>query len=285
MKKDRFKRVYVEIGNVCNMSCVFCPKTSRQPKQMSVDEFKVVLSKIKDYTSHIYLHIMGEPLIHPNLAELLDEAYGSGLKVNITTNGTLLSQNKAILQHKSIRKISISIHSFEANVMNKTLVEYLDSVVDFAKSLSKDKYIELRLWNVDNENYSKLNDDIIEYIKSSFNYTEKLDRQSKLSIAIANNVYIMFAHKFDWPNVDGEDYGEKGFCHGLKDQIGVLVSGDVVPCCLDNEGTIVLGNIFSDSMEQILSNPRTQAIIEGFRNRKRVENLCRHCEYATRFNK
>ena len=285
MAKPRFKRIYVEIGNICNKACTFCPKTTRTLRQMSVDEYTSILDKIHGYTEHVYLHVMGEPLIHRDLATFLDIAEKHGLNVNITTNGTKLSENIDILQHKSIRKISISVHSFEANSMDIPLKEYLSNIVDFANTVGKDKIVELRLWNIYSKNYSKLNNDIIDYICDSFSFDEKIDIEVKTNYNIKDHIYLMFAKEFDWPSMEGEYFGDIGYCHALKDQIAILVNGDVVPCCLDNNGSMVLGNIHRDSMDTILSSPRATAIYQGFRNRCRVEELCKRCEYATRFDK
>ena len=284
MKKTRFKRIYVEIGNICNKNCAFCPKTTRTLAQMTSEQFDVVLEKIKGYTNHIYLHVLGEPLIHKELPKLLDSALKYNLNTHITTNGTNLAENRDLLRHKSIRKIAISVHSFEANTMTTDLKNYLDAIIDFAKSLGKEKIIELRLWNITDQNYSKLNDTIIKYICDSFGFTDTIDTANTLGYKLQDYVFLEFASHFEWPNESGECYGDKGFCLGLKDQVAILVNGDVVPCCLDNNGVIKLGNIFESDFESIITSDRALKILEGFQKRKRVENLCKHCQYSTRFD-
>ena len=92
-----------------------------------------------------------------------------------------------------------------------------------------------------------------------------------------------YGDKFDWPDLAAPDGGEGVFCHGLRDQLGILCDGSVVPCCLDHEGDITLGNLFTQSMEEILESPRAKAIYEGFSQRKAAEELCRKCGYARRF--
>ena len=106
----RFKRVYIEITNVCNLSCNFCPKTMRKAHSMDVDSFKKILDQVKPYTDYLYLHLKGEPLLHPNLPEFLDLCAEREFKVNITTNGTLLRKMKdKIIKKPSIRQINISL--------------------------------------------------------------------------------------------------------------------------------------------------------------------------------
>ena len=105
----RFKKVYIEITNVCNLSCNFCPKTKRESGFLSVDKFKKVINEVKEYTDHVYFHLMGEPLLNKDLAEFLDICAENNLKVNITTNGTLLNKQKDVLLNaKSLRQVNIS---------------------------------------------------------------------------------------------------------------------------------------------------------------------------------
>ena len=69
------------------------------------------------------------------------------------------------------------------------------------------------------------------------------------------------------------------------DQIASLADGTVVPCCLDSEGEIALGNLFETDMETILSSPRARAMREGLTAGKMIEPLCQKCTYARRFRK
>ena len=108
-------------------------------------------------------------------------------------------------------------------------------------------------------------------------------KEGSRGIQIGEKVFLEYGKKFEWPDMEAEYSGEAVFCYGLRDQIGVLCDGTVVPCCLDHEGDIALGNLFEESLEEILETPRTKAIYEGFCNRKATEDLCRRCGYARRF--
>lgn len=284
MKK--FKKVYIEITNVCNLSCSFCPKTKREYKYLGVEEFKHTLEEVKPYTDYIYFHLMGEPLLNPNLEKFLDLAYENNLKVNITTNGTLLPKVKEILiKSKALRQVNISLHSFEANE-NVNFYEYINNVLEFCNESSCIK--SLRLWNLDSYDLkgdNKLNKDIISILKNNFNYVGDLksDLDMKKGLKIANNVYLNSAEKFQWPTMDIDIISEEGFCYGIRDHIGILVDGTVVPCCLDGEGNIPLGNIHTNKLEDILNSERAKTIYNGFSNRKRIEELCKRCGYSQRF--
>ena len=67
----KFKKIYIEITNICNKNCSFCSKTNRKKREMSIDEFETVLKRINNYTDYIYLHIKGEPLTHSNFEEIV----------------------------------------------------------------------------------------------------------------------------------------------------------------------------------------------------------------------
>ena len=289
----RFKKVYIEITNVCNLSCNFCPKTGRKYEFSDEERFKEIIGKVKPYTDYVYFHLMGEPLLNKNLARFLDICYENGLKVNITTNGTLLAKEKNVLINaKALRQVNISLHSFEANKVTKELEEYVSEVIDFINEAKESIICSIRLWNMDNgilnlKGKNTLNDDILKMLQEGLN--SEIDIKEALSnkpgIKVSKNVYINSAEKFEWPNINRDVISESAFCYGLRDQIGILVDGTVVPCCLDSEGNIPLGNIFESSLENILNSKRAKDLYEGFSNRKAVEELCKRCGYVTRYAK
>lgn len=289
----RFKKIYIEITNVCNLSCHFCPKTKRTLKYNDKESFKHILKAVKPYTDHIYLHLMGEPTSHPELETYLAMSAAEELKVNLTTNGTLIDKVKDVLINApALRQVNISLHSFEANDGGKTLENYVDNIAHFILEAGEKSNVicSMRLWNMDNEELkgsNKLNQDIISLLQEKLE--PEVDIRSALmereGIKLRKNVYLNRAKKFEWPDEDRDIIAEEVFCYGLRDQVGILVDGTVVPCCLDSEGNIPLGNIFEESFEEIIKSPRARDLYEGFSNRKAVESLCKRCGYAMRYKK
>ena len=275
----RFAKVYIEISNICNLKCSFCPGTTRKPKRMNVDDFKIVLEKIKNYTDYIYFHLLGEPLCHPNLKEFLEIAEDMQFKVIITTNGTLLSKCKNILLHSNSHyKTVISLHSFEANDNKISFEKYLDECFTYAKSAENKKIVVLRLWN--NGGKDSLNCEILSKLEDYFPRPWVEERNGT---RIGNKIYIQYGDKFDWPSLENNDINENVFCYGLRDQIGILADGTVVPCCLDNNGEINLGNIFEKDLEEIINSQKSQSIYNGFSNRNACEELCKRCRFVRKF--
>lgn len=287
MKK--YKKVYIEITNICNLSCNFCPKTGRELKFMKEESFEYILKNIKPYTDHIYFHLMGEPLLNPELENFLELANKYEFKVNLTTNGTLINGVKEILlKAPALRQVNMSLHSFEANEGDVDFNEYINNIVEFVKEArDKTKIISsMRLWNLDTRHKASntLNRDIFKILEEKFdlNYDLKDKFADKNSTKLFKDVYLSMAEKFEWPNISIVDKNERKFCSALRDQFGVLVDGTIVPCCLDSEGVIALGNIFETPIEEILQSKRAKNLYDGFSGRKAVEDLCKTCGYVNR---
>lgn len=287
MKK--FKKVYIETTNICNLSCNFCPKTSRKLSFMDEKSFEYIIKSVRPYTDHVYFHLMGEPFLNTNLKRFLEISRENELKVNITTNGTLLNNVKDVLLNApDLRQINISLHSFEANNEGVDFNEYIDTIIHFVKEITEKTNVicSLRLWNLDTRYTASnnMNIDILKLLENEFNLDcdlkEKL--REKNSFKLKNNVYISMGEKFKWPSLKVEELGERAFCYGLRDQIGILVDGTVVPCCLDSEGSIPLGNVFEEKLEDILDSKRAQDIYDGFSSRNAVEDLCKRCGFINR---
>lgn len=275
----RFNKIYLEISNVCNLSCSFCPGTKREKHIMSEEEFSVLLPKLQPYSDYLYFHLMGEPLLHPDLAHFLELAGAAGFKVILTTNGTLLKkQQDTLLNAPGLHKVNISLHAFEANDLTVPFSEYLSDCFAFGQAAQGKKLIVYRLWN--GGGAEQLNTQILDTMRQ---YFPEPWIQERRGIRIGSRVFLEYGDKFDWPDLTAEDGGDQVFCYGLRDQLGVLCDGTVVPCCLDHEGDLKLGNLFKDELSSILESPRAQAIYQGFRNRTAAEELCRKCGYARRF--
>ena len=259
----KYKKVYIEITNNCNLNCSFCIHNKRIPKFMTMDEFKIVLSKLKGYTKYLYFHILGEPLLHPCINEFINEA-SKDFYVNITTNGYLI---KNIKDNKNIRQINISLHSNQ-----KEKEKYLENIFEVIDELKKYTYINYRLW-------TGKNDEIIKLLEKKYNV--KIEASRKLE----DNVFIDFNEEFTWPDLNNNICKTKGKCYALKDHIGILVDGTVIPCCLDGNGNIKLGNIFENNLEDIINSDRCQNMMNGFREQKLIEPLCKHCGFIDKLNK
>lgn len=273
-----YSRVYVEITNLCNRNCSFCPGTVRAPRMLTAAEFRTIAEKLRGTTKYLYYHLMGEPLTHPGLPEMIGIATELGIKSAITTNGTLLPSRGQALIDSGVYKVNISVHSFEEG-SEEDYVNYIDGCLDFARRAGQaGTLVVLRLWN--NGCDDGRNARTVGMIRRHFPGEWVV---SPRGTKVGEKVYLEHADRFSWPDIQAEDRGESVFCYGLRDHFGVLSDGRVVPCCLDREGEITLGNLFADEIDAILANPRAKAMVEGFSCRRATEELCRKCGYARRF--
>ena len=249
---------------------------------MTVEEFTLIVEKIRPFTNYIYLHVLGEPLLHPQLDEILAIAENSGLNINITTNGSLLERKKEILLKHAIRQINISLHDAEENISKSSWNEYLQSVLDFAIRLAPKTYICLRLWNITNENSAEFNALCLDKIASSFNLPiEFLNKETTGNgLKLTDHIFLQRSPRFEWPDETHTGHQVQKTCYALKDHIAILSNGEVVPCCLDAEANMKLGNIFTENLADILDTQKASDIRKGFDQRKIVEPICATCGFS-----
>jgi len=260
-----YKKIYLEITNNCNLNCSFCIKNNRTKKFMSKEEYQYILNSIKGHTKYLYFHVSGEPLLHPLINDFINIA-SDNFNINITTNGYLI---KRIINNKNIRQINISLHSYNP-LYHISLEEYLQNIVDVINNLHEHTYFSLRFWvnNIYNE-------EIIKYLEKVYNKKIKMEN----GYLITKNVFVSINKEFIWPTLDNDYYNEFGTCYALKDHLGILVNGDVIPCCLDANSIIKLGNIFNDKIDDIKNSERYQRMLSGFKNNIKCEELCKKCNF------
>jgi len=275
----RFKKIYVEITNVCNLNCSFCSKVNRKQEFITLDRIDHLFNEIQDYTDYIYLHVKGEPLLHPQLGEIIDLANKYNLKVNLTTNGTLLKDKINILKKENIQKINISLHSENKND------NYLEEVFNTRDEFLTDKTIIYRLWTLKDGRFDNKSQVIVDKIINNYNLSTEIVQKiyNDRNIKIDDNLYIDKDNEFEWPNTNKVNE-TNGFCYALKTQIAILVDGTVVPCCLDADGKIPLGNIYETSFKDIIEGEKCTKLKKSFEDRKPCAELCRKCTFKNKFN-
>lgn len=248
----------------------------RKKKFISREEFSLLCEKIRPYTKYIYFHLMGEPLLHPEIGTFLDIASNLGFKETVATNGFLIKEREKELLKTPPYKITFSLHSYESNSNTLSLQDYLENIISFCKEAeTKGTICVLRLWNEGGEN--SLNGEITDTLKKHFTF-----RENRKGFTLSDRIYLETAEKFIWPDKEAPIQNVR-FCMGLRDHVGVLCDGTVVPCCLDADGEIPLGNLFTENLSDIVNGERAVKIYQGFSENRCEENLCSRCQYATRF--
>ena len=286
----QFHRVYIEITNICGLACSFCPPKTEPSKTMSLSFFEKTLLELQNYTKTLAFHVMGDPLTLSNLDEYLNLANKHGFEVELTTSGYYLGKTKArTLFLAPVRQLNISLNSYNKNNLSKSFEEYINPVLDLCmqKIAHFEKpFINLRLWNLDDIcSEAAYNSAVFEKLSLAFGVaidSDKIYSQKIKSVRLAPKVILNFDSYFEWPSLDSSHQSD-ATCHGLKSHIAILANGTVVPCCLDGDGIIALGNLHEKALKEILSSKRATDMIEGFKNAKAVEELCKKCSYKDRF--
>ena len=276
-----FEKAYLEITNSCNMACDFCHGTCRTPREMTAAEFEILTDRLVGRVEYLYFHLMGEPLSHPLLPQFIARAREKGFRPMLTTNGSLLGEVGEALLQSPPHRISISLHAPAANRAFASL-SYLSDCISYAKRAAKNGTITvLRLWNLGGAGEAA-NEGILRELHAAFPGEWVKNRSGH---RLAERLYLEWDREFVWPDKDAPQApeGSSIFCYGLRNHVGILVDGTVVPCCMDADGVLALGNLFDTPLEEILATPRARAIRAGFDCRRAVEPLCRTCGFAKKF--
>ena len=290
-RKKRFKKVHIEISNNCNLNCDFCPMVNRPKQVMSTDLFRKVMSDVAPLSENVALHLMGEPTMHPDFSEIIKICHRFGTPVNLVSNGSILNESvRESLFDPIISQVSFSVHSFEANHRDKDISPYLEKILKFCEESFKrnpDLFINFRLWNLSNfeEDLKSRNSDIIKKIFGWFGLDcdpEAIIMEGRSS-KVYKRLFLNFDTMFDWPSLDQPFCETKGFCVGMMTQLGVHADGTVVPCCMDKDAVINLGNLKTMSLSEVLGSGRTIRLVRGFDQGELVEDLCQHCSWRQRF--
>ncbi len=290
----KFDRINIEIINTCNLKCSFCPAPQKQTAQMSPAQFSQVAAAIKPLTREVVLHLLGEPLSHPEFAEVIEAAAQVELPVNIVTNGVLLTGErvKSVL-NPIVRQVSVSLQSFADNFHRQDPTPYIRRIKGFCDRALRDRpdlFINLRFWDLDGTQASETdhNHIIRTILAREFNFNWgniDIDVRRRKNHRLQGRLYLHFDSRFSWPDMANPIVQTQGHCHALTGHIGIHADGTVVPCCLDHKAEINLGNIFASDISSILESPRAKAMREGFSAGVLQEELCKRCGFITRFGR
>lgn len=255
---------------------------------MNAQEFQHALQQLAPYTSLLHLHVLGEPLLHPQTGLFLDMCEQLKTQVHLVTNGTHFHTRLDDLRgKKALRSVSFSLQSICTTSTIDEFRHYLDHLLDSIRSFKINKHplFSLRLWNNGSATETISFTDAVQEIEKRFkldNLEESLRTQRGLMLC--ENISINTAERFEWPHNKAAVLGDSGSCLGLREQLAVLVDGTVVPCCLDSDGSINLGNLFTTPLDTILSSEKVKNIRKAFQKNTVTEHLCKCCSYRSRFS-
>ena len=306
------KSLYIEITDACNLRCSFCPSSDCRHEAgsgqshnfMSSTLFRqCIAGAIEAGIENVYLHVLGEPTLHPGFALFLKEIETAGLSLTLVTNGTTIGRvMHKILDCPAVRQVNFSTHAY-AELPQDDARGHLENVLDFCRmalAARPDMYINLRLWNIGDSTAGDWNSFAISRINETFgtqvapgNFCSR-----HKSFPVTGRLYIHEDSRFEWPAgqvTASAEHGRSeraevadgtysaGTCHALDTHVAILHDGRVVACCLDYSGQITLGNIANQSLPEILGSPTARNLREGFEKHELRHPFCQSCSYCKRF--
>lgn len=297
----RFEKIYIELSDICGLNCGFCPSVKGVRGAMSVEKFGIIAKKVAGVGRIYTFHLLGDPLVLPNLKDFIKLTNAHKMTLELTTSGFYMSEKNTqlLLESENIRQINLSLMAFLAQ-KKLNLNEYFAPILRFLRlhlAQNSQSFVNLRLWNLGADFTPPFeNSAIYSLLEREFN--TKIQKNAPKN-RLENRIILHQSELFCWAGTKADDLGVqkefvdlqgeknapkvpcvKGSCHALRKQIGILSDGTVVPCCMDTNGVIGLGNLFTQELSEILASKRAVAMKKGFERGEFTEKLCQQCEFG-----
>jgi radical SAM protein with 4Fe4S-binding SPASM domain len=315
--KPRFDRVFIEVTSQCNFDCSFCTNSlmQRKPGFMPFTTFKRIINEItkNGITNSILFHIMGDPLLHPDLMTFLRYSVEHVKKQQLVTNGSLFTE-ATVKECYETQLTNLDISYFtpnstlfkSRNSKHITFQQYHQTIQNIVATKFKHRFdthlrlfypnINLKSFNWKGIPFEPLNKQVIPTIVhkwSTFitalgiqpneikhNEIKKWNMNKRNSIFITDDFEIVFKQFHNWHNsLQQVIQSPIGKCSIVlnHEQLGILWNGDVVLCCGDYEGHTRFGNINKKSLTEILNSEQYHRIVNSFSKGITPFTTCKKC--------
>ncbi|MGL2702246.1 radical SAM/SPASM domain-containing protein [Helicobacter pylori] len=279
--KKPFKKIYIELSDICGLQCSFCPNPKNIRGVMPLELFEKICKEAAPLTQIITLHVLGDPCKLKNLNHYLSTARRFSLKVDLVTSGAYLHDFETLLQD-AIYQISISLDAGLDNHNKLNQHRYIQKILEFCRykcEKNSEVFLNLRIQDSTLEKHQNL----IKPFLESFEYVSLENLKSQGRARLFKKSFLNIQKTFKWPDLNAQNplnqESKTPYCYGLIKQIAILSNGVVVPCCMDTQAHINLGNLNHTSLKDILNSQKAMAIKTHFLKGEALELLCKNCSY------
>ncbi|MFP6144790.1 radical SAM/SPASM domain-containing protein [Helicobacter pylori] len=279
--KKLFKKIYIELSDICGLQCSFCPNPKNVRGVMPLELFEKVCKEVAPLTPIITLHVLGDPCKLKNLNRYLNVAKRFSLKVDLVTSGEYLRDFEALLQD-IIYQISISLDAGLDHHNKLNQHRYIQKILEFCRykcEKNSEVFLNLRIQDSTLEKHQNL----IKPFLESFECISLETLISQGRARLFKKSFLNIQKTFKWPNLNAQNplnqESKIPYCYGLIKQIAILSNGVVVPCCMDTQAHINLGDLNHTPLKDILNSQKAMAIKTHFLKGEALELLCKNCSY------
>ncbi|MGN8412500.1 radical SAM/SPASM domain-containing protein [Helicobacter pylori] len=279
--KKLFKKIYIELSDICGLQCSFCPNPKNIRGVMPLELFEKVCKEAAPLTQMITLHVLGDPCKLKNLKHYLSTAKRFSLKVDLVTSGVYLHNFETLLQD-AIYQISISLDAgLDAhNKLNQH--RYIQKILEFCRykcEKNSEVFLNLRIQDSTLDKHQNL----IKPFLESFECVSLEGLKTQGRARLFKKSFLNIQKTFKWPSLNAPNplnqESKIPYCYGLIKQIAILSNGVVVPCCMDTQAHINLGDLNHMPLKDILNSQKAMAIKTHFLKGEALEPLCQNCSY------
>ncbi|OPG25209.1 radical SAM/SPASM domain-containing protein [Helicobacter pylori] len=279
--KKPFKKIYIELSDICGLQCSFCPNPKNIRGVMPLELFEKVCKEAAPLTPIITLHVLGDPCKLKNLNRYLNAAKRFSLKVDLVTSGAYLRDFETLLQD-AIYQISISLDAGLDNHNKLNQHRYIQKILEFCRykcEKNSEVFLNLRIQDSTLDKHQNL----IKPFLESFECVSLETLKSQGRVRLFKKSFLNIQKTFKWPDLNAQNplnqESKTPYCYGLIKQIAILSNGVVVPCCMDTQAHINLGDLNHTPLKDILKSQKAMAIKTHFLKGEAPELLCKNCSY------
>ncbi|WQT08045.1 SPASM domain-containing protein [Helicobacter pylori] len=279
--KKPFKKIYIELSDICGLQCSFCPNHKNIRGVMPLELFEKICKEAAPLTPIITFHVLGDPCKLKNLNHYLNAAKRFSLKVDLVTSGAYLHNFETLLQD-AIYQISISLDAGLDNHNKLNQHRYIQKILEFCRykcEKNSEVFLNLRIQDSTLEKHQNL----IKPFLESFECVSLETLKSQGRARLFKKSFLNIQKTFKWPNLNAQNplnqESKTPYCYGLIKQIAILSNGVVVPCCMDTQAHINLGDLNHTPLKDILNSQKAMAIKTHFLKGEALELLCKNCSY------